>query len=297
MRPAAAPRDRAAARAPPRPRRASDPSIRPPKIPERERRARSGPRARSSPRSARSRHAAARPEAGAGSPRRLPIAPPGRPRPSRRCRPAAASAGSSSTTSISWRIAVAAAISSPAAIGYPPAPASRRARTARQASATTGTRTQLSWATTPEKKIWPGHSARARPAAMRQRTSRIGRQSRNGRSGVSPVTTAVATRAACSVPWGTTRKSTDSSSGNPELNCTQCHPGTKSPSSRRRSPNATRPPKSENGRAGKAAQKARRTPTPRTNRRAAPWRSRRRPAVTEPFSARAGARATRRPRP
>ena len=138
-----------------------------------------------------------------------------KPRPSRRGRPAAASAGSSSTTSISWRIAVAAAIRRPAAIGYPSQPRSRRTRAARQASATTGTRTQLSWATTPEKKIWPGHSARARPAAMRQRKSRIGRQSRKGRSGVSPVTTAVATRAACSVPWGTRRNSTDSSSGKP----------------------------------------------------------------------------------
>ncbi len=71
--------------------------------------------------------------------------------------------------------------------GYPFEPGSRRTRDGQAASATAGSRTQLSWATTPEKKICPGHNASARPAAMRQRNARIGRQIRNGRSGVSPV--------------------------------------------------------------------------------------------------------------
>ncbi len=67
--------------------------------------------------------------------------------------------------------------------------------TASAPRATEGSRTQLSWATTPEKRIWPGQ--RASDAAARTRTQKGStlRQMRKGKTGKSPQANAVARRA------------------------------------------------------------------------------------------------------
>ncbi len=134
-------------------------------------------------------------------------------RPAGAAKPAAASSRGNSTTSISCRIATAVAYSKPAATGADRS-LRRRERTARQASATVGSSTQLSCASTPDKTIWPGHAPSATPASERTQKGTTPRQSRKGTTASSPVRIAVARRAIVSGSPGS-RSRKESTSGRP----------------------------------------------------------------------------------
>src|SRR5437660_1038475 len=96
--------------------------------------------------------------------------------------------------------------------------------TAIAARATVGRSTQLSWATTPEKRIWPGQRASEAPATRRTHKGSTPRQIRKGKTGRSPHANAVARRATLAgSALGKIRNKPERTRGSPGLRRSEEH--------------------------------------------------------------------------